>query len=339
MTKFQPTRGYAKFKGEITRLKEESIKDDYANDRCKKISFSVKTSETNEIPVTLFGYKGDNVLFSPKTKKGEKRDLIEVPWEDRNTPPEDGARLFMGVQLKGEGDKEVQTFTTYDAIDKIAAKFKNGDKVFIQAQTNPQQYDGQDGSKITRMDYEIQKIFVAKEEIDFEAEGFEEMSNFQQKGVYLGSEVVKDEETGEQALNIDLRIITNKDGTYIDFVYPLPLRTDGLKKLAKNIKKRVKPFHLIELTGNVRNEAVVEEVEAEEEDDWGGEEVAGFGGAITRYNRVNEVLKFGTEFWKDEENQKKYKEADFQLDEFNDEDDDFGGDGDGIDFGDDDDDF
>ena len=339
MTKFQPTRGYAKFKGEITRLKDESIKDDYANDRCKKISFSVKTSENNEIPVTLFGYKGNNVLFSPQTKKGEKRDLIEVSWENRNTPPEEGARLFMGVQLKGEGDKEVQTFTTYDAIDKIAAKFKNGDKVFIQAQTNPQQYEGQDGKKVTRMDYEIQKIFVAKEEIDFEAEDFVEMSNFQQRGIYLGSEEVKDEETGEKSLAIDLRVITNKDGSYIDFTYPLPLRSEGLKKLAKNIKKKVKPYHLVELTGNVRNEAVVEAAEADEEDDWGGEEVAGFGGVITSYNRVNEVLKFGTEFWKDEENQKKYKESDFQLDEFNDEDDDFGGDGDGIDFGDDDDDF
>lgn len=330
MAKFQETRGIAKFKGEIVKLKEESIKDDFDNDRCKKISFSIKTSEGNEIPVGLFGYKGDEAMFFPQD--GENREVIRVPWEDRFEEREDGAKLI-GVGIKAPGEKEVTTYTSYDAVNEIFNKFKNGDQVFIQARTNPQSFEGQDGKTVTRMDFDIQKIFVTKEEIDFKDEKFEEMSTFQQKGVYLGSEVETDPETKEKYLAIDLRVITKKDGTSVDLTFPLPMRSDGLTKLAKNIKKKVKPYQLIEVMGRVRNEAVIEAEEIEEEDDWGGEDVAGFGSVVTKYNRVNEVLNFNTAFWKDKENQNKYKESDFAVD-------DFGGDEDfDIDFGDDDEDF
>ncbi|TCI26681.1 hypothetical protein EVJ32_04720 [Exiguobacterium sp. SH5S4] len=323
---FQPTRGLVKLKGQITRMNERSVKDDFDNERCKKISFALKTSEVNEVPVQIFGYKNDKVYYSEKSPKGEKSKIVSVDWADRYEAPSEGAQLI-GTHIKAEGQEEITILTSYEAIDKVYESFKNGDWVFIQGSTSPNSYES-NGETRTTMNIEIDKIYASKEDKSFGDEGYEEMATFKQKGVFLGAEKVKNEETKETEVHVDLRIIQDKEGKFTDFTYVVPAKTDSSKKLANGLLKKVKAYDEVVLMGYVRNEAIVEEVELDEEDDWGGETVAGFGTAVTSYRRVYEVVGFDTAYWK--ENKEKYKESDFEPDDFDSSD--------AIDFGDDDDD-
>lgn len=325
------TRGLVKLKGQITRLDDRSIKDDFQNDRCKKISFAVKTSETNEVPVQIFGYKNDKAYYLLKTAKGEKAKTEAVDWEDRYEAPKKDAQL-MGVHIRPAGQKEVVIKTSYDAIDEIYEKFSNGDYVYVQCSTALNSYEGQDGQKKTQMNLEIDRIFEWDHDAEVKknnGEEPEEMSVFQQIGIFMGAEKVKNEETKETEVHTDVRIITDNKGAFEDFTYVLPVKSDSSKKLANGLLKKVKPYDEIKIKGFVRNEVIVEEAQVDEEDDWGGDDVVGLTGTIKSYRKVYELANFDTAYWK--ENKGKYSESDFETDDFDSED--------AIDFGDEDDDF
>ena len=92
-----------------------------------------------------------------------------------NTSKDNGIFVTVGgwknsaltVNVKGEGMEKAVKVTEQEAIDEIQGLFKNGDSVFIGLRADINTYS-------KRIDYVINKIFIADEEIDFDASDFEE---------------------------------------------------------------------------------------------------------------------------------------------------------------------
>lgn len=330
--KLQATKGQFKLMGKIKGLSNENaLKEGLTQKEApyKSLSFFVETSPTNAIKVELFAMERSEVYFYSSKAKNTKK----VPWSKRHNAIKEykliGTRL--GLEKESDGKNKQAMMVEWDAIDYIMEHLKDGDSVFVNGSIEVQNYKDQQGNEKESKRYTIGGISRTKKPINFDAEDFSEMASFEQEIVATDVVVV------DGKLHIGAKLINYK-GDSVDTTFVVDPQTEGgkYKKLATNMKKRLKWGDFIKVFGLCINAVELVEVEAEEEeDDWGGEMPAGQGETIRNYIQELRVTAVDSTSYEP----KKYTEEDFFSEDeenFGDDDnfsdgDDFGGEDTGID--------
>src|SRR5690606_9631442 len=75
----------------------------------------------------------------------------------------------------------------------IYDNLRNGDSVVVEGEIRYSRYKNQQGDMVEQKSYIIKKIFKLYEELDFGAEGFEEVTYFEQELVFVEADVAESE--------------------------------------------------------------------------------------------------------------------------------------------------
>lgn len=247
--------------------KNNFFRDDIgSNKNGVSVNFGVEINDRKTVYVTLTAYPKKQVYYYKRGEKGQKGTSQAVDWKDRNKSPGEGYRLI-GMNLStgrdDEGNNINKTLTEYDAVHWLHENLQDGDSVFVKGIIEPSSYV-KDGQTIRRINIVPNQISYTKKPVDFEAEDFTEMCEFENTLVFSSIDKEMDENdkaTGRYVLNgysIDYRSVEN-----MSFIID-----EEHAKLAANLKKAMKPGYAIQTFGkiNVVNNIVATE---EEEDGWG----------------------------------------------------------------------
>jgi len=200
MAKVKQFKGYGNYKGILSGIdvarkewaeakdkKDYNGKSVYKSGAIAKIQLRLKTNHDNMIFLDLMEFLSkvgkDVILFN--TEKGNKNQK-KVKYADRykyKVSDEDKKNGKHGFEVIGvrarSGEEESVNLLPLDAIEYILAKFKEGDSVFVGTQRS----HSQKGDKKYKSN-EINRIFSTTEPVDFDAEDFEEVSDFQDTLVF-----------------------------------------------------------------------------------------------------------------------------------------------------------
>lgn len=265
------TNGTFDFSGIISNLdKEQDV-----NQQTKKgnsmrtLVFNVDTAEGHSHRMQLRAYQGEFVYYSKTNvdKDGNRKtDIQKVKWGDREKfdtskggkfegyLPIDRVAFHNGNEKddSGKEKKRTSTMPTYDAIPEILKEFSVGDSVRIVGNIQIEDYTLANGNSGTAVRLIPTRIFHSSKEIDFKAEDFTEVANFNQK--ILVDEV---EETGTKEITVTGIIIGNQRMGRQDFIFRDKAYDDYNQLL--NTMKNFPKYVSIELKGILNNGAAKEE--------------------------------------------------------------------------------
>ena len=270
------------------------------------ISFAVKSSADNEVYVEISDSEKEKAYFFKSNGKGKGGETKSVDWDKRTVPIrnkkgvlehpsiitfDDNENLVINKYIESEngfnpigvsiglfkdedGKNVTKTFFDYDAALVLSTLIEEDLPVLIVGETDFSSMETDEGTRRYKK-LKIKKIYNSS--VNFEAEDFKEESVFQQRFIFIDIEPAK--KNGEIDKEDRRWIVSGKIVNYnsledVEFVIRKP-------DLAKNYKKRIKPYTAITVSGRINNRREEEKVVVE--DDWGGEEV---------YEVVNSPRKF-----------------------------------------------
>jgi single-stranded DNA-binding protein len=217
----------------------------------------------------LFGMKTDEVLVMNFKEKDNRKKKKYVDWDDRYDN-HGNYELVGTVTVKSDASKKKgDRLLQYEAVESIFENFEEGEWVECRGQIDFESWEADDGEIKTKYKMKMNMLVKVKEK-DFEDEKFKEVNEFAQTIVVTETEVDKD--TNRLILLakvIDYKLNCVDTSLVIDIA--------KYKKLATNLKKRLKFGDEIRLVGKIKNETEFVKVEAEEEaddEDWGGDTVS-----------------------------------------------------------------
>ena len=228
------------------------------------LKFGVKFDDGQTAYLTLNGMVNKSVYYYNSNEKKTQ----EVAWKDRNKVPGEGYRLI-GVNVglvtveDEDGNKvnDKKTLAEYDAAKYISENLKDDMPIFTRGTLEFDSYIDKNGEPKRSQKLVPNQISLCSKAIDFEAEDFNTLADFKTTIVFESIDKEKDDkgkETGRfivNALHIGYSTITNTSFVVED------------TKLAGQMKKGLKAYNAIEVTGQFKSNIVVETVE--ETDDWG----------------------------------------------------------------------
>lgn len=249
-----------------------------------KIQFGVQVAEGKTVYVTLNGYTRPEVFFYAKGENGAKGTTKRVAWKDRHHSQGEGFNLI-GIRLSvgkdDNGNNLNRTFTEYDAVEQLHRTLKDGEDLFIKGTIDFSSYTDKNGQTKRSINLVPNQISFTQQPIDFSAEGFKEMAEFENTIVFSSIDQEEDESgkaTGRFILSgysIGYNTVEN-----VSFI----MDADH-KKLATAIKKKMKIGNSIKTYGRIDVINNIAEVEVEAEDD--GWNVAGEASPLEKQNRAN----------------------------------------------------
>lgn len=331
VAKLEETKGAFKVIGKVTRIdkdgaykEEQAEKGKRVGETFRSLRFGVKTSETNEITVSMFDYEPEEVFLwnSEKRKEDENYKGEKIPfdkWENQQEElREQGFAVLqtrVGVTYKEDGKIDSKGLPSFVASEMIFNNIDNGDSVIIEGTIRYSTYQDREGKTKEQKTYKIEKLHKIKD-VDFEDEKFEEVSYFEQKMVFVGVDVDK----REGKAYVTGRIIDYygkfQDSQFIVNMNDADGKEDeGMKKLADTLSKKVKFGDVINVFGDTINRVVIEEAEDTEEKDpfaeFGGKSKPKHAQTYTNRTYINEMSIYGVDAW----DKGVYKEEDFIVDE------------------------
>ncbi|MEK4006430.1 hypothetical protein [Paenibacillus sp. FSL H3-0333] len=305
-TELQQTRGSVKIEGKIVgfdKTQENSYRKGStkeSNKPYRSISLGVKTSPTNQIyQLNQFGMIPEKAAKVIKFKGRGNKEHFEIDYAHKSELPDGAGVMGFGIVGVGDGEQGKQTiknYFAYDAVEKIADEYGNDDSVVINGEFDIDTYESNGESKTT-VKYNVKKIWLAKEPIDFEKENYKEVASFEQEFVVVGHNLDKD----AKKLYVTGRLITFKKDWY-DITFTIDLVKH--EALGQNIFKKTKFGDILKVQGIIVNGVVLVEAPVQTFD-WGGEIPAGQQNVIS--NRISELQITNVL----EHTPKVYKEDDF----------------------------
>lgn len=201
ITNIAETKGYWTLRGKIWGLNNKKI---YENEYTKDLSLGIQLSKNNSNFIGINTFKNiTNVYVSQG--KGKTRS---IPYSERNNLNE-GENLI-GVSIKYGGMEKSKTVVELDAIQEIKDKFKDGDSIFVKCNTKLDTYHN-------KLGFQIQQMYISKDEVDITAEDFNERNEFVQDIIFMG---IDDDKKGLKILGkvadyrgilMDVEFITNNE--------------------------------------------------------------------------------------------------------------------------------
>lgn len=256
----QETKGSFQLRGTVTGTEKDNFYKELTtktNKPMRIVNFGVNIDKNKAVYISLNGMERDNVFFAKTEGKDKDRKTIteKVAWKDRLSFKKDGFKPI-GVNLgitkvidtKGNEVNDKQVKVEYDACKYISDNLKDDVSVFVKGKLEFSTYNDRHQTKFTP-----NQISLCKP-VDFDAEDFATLGNFEQVIVFMG---IEKNETG--TFTVSAKIITYNSIEEAEF-------TVENAKLAKNLRG-LKPYTAIKIYGDIRIEHDVEEVE--EDDGWG----------------------------------------------------------------------
>lgn len=257
----QQSRGYFQARGIVNGVDRDSFYKEITTKNGKPmrmINFGLEIEKGKSIYISLNGMERDKVFFS-KREDG-KTTTKDVKWSERNTFKEKDYRLI-GVNLglekvlgsDGSSQNKKMTLVEFDACKYINERLEDGMSVFVRGSIEYSTYKDKHQIKFVP-----QQISLCKD-IDFEDEKYEPIAAFEQDIVLTG--ITKNKDEGNFVLSA-------KTIGY-NSVEDIEMKMEGrLEKLAKNLKKN-SDFVAMRVSGNIVVSQNAEEVEDDEDDEWG----------------------------------------------------------------------
>lgn len=337
-TELRETKNAFKVIGKVSRIdkdgafKEENVPVGQGRKRegemCRSLRFGVKTSDTNEITVSMFDYEPQEVFLWNSKKRKEnpnyKGDRVAFDeWLEREEElREEGYAVLqtrIGLEYGEDGKLQSKGVPSFVASKEIYDNINNGDAVVIEGSIRYSTYTNQQGKEVEQKTYTIKKLFKLKD-IDFESEKFEEVSYFEQEFVFIDSVVDKKE---KKAYITGRTIDYYKNWHDTQFVVNFSDGADGIDKdmetLAMAFDKKVKPYDLVKVFGDTLNRVIIEEKEDDTEENEEDKMLASLGGrskpthaqSYIARSYVVEMSILGVDAW----DKKAYKEEDFEKEQ------------------------
>lgn len=343
MTELQQTKNSFKFIGKVTRLdKDGAFREDVATkgkhegDTYRSLRFGVRTSDTNEMTVSMFDFEPEEVFLwnSEKAKKAKEKKKTykgeRIPFDEwlekQDELREQGYAVLqtrVGLEYGEDGKIQSKGLPSYVASKYIYDNLNNGDSVIVEGDIRYSTYENQQGKTVEQKTFNITRLRKLKD-IDFEDEDFEEVTYFEQEIVFVDAEPDKSNKkvyvTGR---TIDYQGNWHDTQLVVDYSDGEDGEDKGMVKLANAFLKKFKFGDLLNVYGDAINRVIVEEVEDEgEEDDLldelGGRAKPKHAQGYTARTYISEMQIFGVDSW----SKRHYSEEDFVKDELLEEDDD-----------------
>lgn len=232
------------------------------------LEFGVKIAENKTVYVTMRGFPRDEVFYYKKGENGAKGTTKKVAWKDRNKVPGEGFRLI-GVNIstgRDEDGKNInQTFTEFDSIEWLHKNLKDNDSVFIKGNLQFSSYTDKNGQTRKKVELVPNQISYTKEPVDFDADDYKEMCEFENTIVFQSI----DKEEDENGKSTGRFILTGYSIGYNSVENVSFILKEDCAKLAANLKKAMKTGYSIKTFGRVD---VINDISVVDEDDdngWG----------------------------------------------------------------------
>lgn len=308
MAELKETKSYFKLIGVVSRIdKDGAFREEMATRGrnqgkiYRALRFGVKTSDTNEIIVEMFDFEPEKVyLWNSNKKEGDSVPLSY--WkEQKDELRESGYTCLqtrVGLEYDERGKLVAHGMPSFEASRYIFDNLKNGDSVVVEGEIRYSTYRNREDKEVVKKSYIIKKLFKLKEEVDFDAEDFEETTYFEQEMVYVGADM----DNREKKVYVTGRVIDfNKNFYDTQFVVDFSDGDEGMKRLAESFVKRFKFGDVLKVYGDTLNRVILEEVADKEEDDL----LASLGGRrkpkkVQGYmikNYISEMQIYGVDTW------------------------------------------
>lgn len=229
------------------------------------VTFGLESSPKNVNYVSVDGFDGKEAWFSKWDAKTKTNDIKKVDWDDRFNFEEEGYSPFfgtrIGLELDEKGKPQISTLFAYDAAQEISENLKDGTPLYAEGQISYTSYS-KDGELKRYRNLVPQKLYVQKNELDFDSDKFKEENRFEQDLVWMGIEQEKDDKnkpTGR--FIVHAKIVTRDSVEDTQFIIED-------KGLAGKLKSNMKEYYGISVMGRL-----VTRVENEADADaWGDDE-------------------------------------------------------------------
>jgi len=264
----QETKGFFQFRGKVTGTDKDSFYKE-STTKTKKafkaVNFGIEIDKGKTLYIGLNGMEQDNVYFSHKKDDG-KYETIKKSWAERKTFKADGYRLI-GVNLgitktvdkSGNEINDNRLFVPFDACQFIADNLVDDSSVFIKGSIEHSVYNDKHQTRFTP-----QQISLCKKAIDFDAEDYKALADFEQTICF------KEIEKTSDGYTIHGYVIGYNDITEVE-MYMKPDKANFAKTL-----KKLKPYTSVTLVGYVAVESNTEQVTQAVDDAWGDTESNSF---------------------------------------------------------------
>lgn len=236
------------------------------------VEFGIKIAENKTIYVKLNGFPRDEVFYYKRGENGAKGITQKVKWKDRAKAPGKDYRLI-GVNIstgKDNSGKNInETFVEYDAVEWLHENLSDGDSVFIKGKMEFSSYTDRNGETRKKMDLVPTQISYTQEPINFSADDYKEMAEFENTIVF--DSIDKEEDENGNATG---RFILN--GYYIGYntVEAVSFIIDAdHAKVANAIRKKMRSGNSIKTYGRISVQNNIE-VAPVEDDGWGSTETS-----------------------------------------------------------------
>ena len=275
------TKGEFQIRGNASGVEKNNFfttKKTKNNNDMNLLNFGVKFDDGQTAYLTLNGTVNKSVYYYNAAEK----KTMEVAWQSRDIAPADGYRLIginVGLETvvdeKGNKVNDKKTLTDYDAAKYISTHLKDEMPIFTRGSLEFDSFTDKDGNVKRSTKLIPNQVSLCSREIDFEDEEYKVLADFKSTIVFDSIEKEKDDkgkETGRfvvNALSIGYANITNTTFIVED------------TQLANLMRKNLKSYYALEVTGVFKSTVITETVETE--DDWGKK---------SSFDRVNVPRKF-----------------------------------------------
>lgn len=231
------------------------------------IEFGIKIAENKIVYCTMSGFPRAEVFYYKSGEKGSKGTTQKVAWKDRKKSPGKDYRLI-GVNIstsRDENGKNVnEMFTEYDAIEWLHENLKDDDSVFIKGSLQFSSYTNKNGEIRKKIELVPTQISYTQKPVDFNAEDYKEMCEFENTLVFSSI----DKETDENDKVTDRFVLSGYSVGYNTVENVSFIIDANHAKLATNLKKAMKPGYSIKTFGRVE---VINDISIVEDDEsgWG----------------------------------------------------------------------
>jgi hypothetical protein len=244
------TKGQFQFKGVVFGTEKDNFYKETLTKTTQKpwriVNFGIKTDKEASAFINLSGGEKEKLFFSKQEKDGDKKKTVveEVAWKNRFNFNKEGFRLIgvnVGVSkthdAKGNEVNDKKTLSEYDACKEIGDNLKDDSSVFIKGKIDYSHFTTNDGGVKRSVKFIPSQVSLCKD-IDFDAEDFEQTSDFTQ--IIIFNEIKQD---------VDRFIVSAKIVTYNN-IEDAEFYIEN-KELATAFKKNLKPYNAIKVWGKV----------------------------------------------------------------------------------------
>lgn len=267
------TKGAFQLKGLVTGAKKDGFLKEIktkSNKDMRMINFGVEYESGKTLYVNMQGMEQENVYFSKKAeKKGDKPEVVKVPWADRFSYNREGFKLIgknIGAKKKLDKDgKEVndkKTLTEFDACKEISDNLKDGNSVFVRGKLDYSSMTDDNGNKKHFTKLVPDQISLCGE-VDFLNED-DRVNDFNQVIIFMGvNKETNDSGSETGRFVVQAKIVTYSTIEDVEFIIE-----DS--KLANMFRKNLKAYNAIKVNGHMVTSTQTEEVY--DDDSWGEED-------------------------------------------------------------------